>query len=328
MTGPHVTMLVNPVAGRGRAVRVAADARRALVAAGLPVRVVRTSAVGVADVPGPPWPGQLADPGRAVLLCGGDGTVAAALPALMACAVPVGLLPAGTGNDFARALGVPADPAAALRAARDDLVTGAVRAIDLGWIDTAASATGPGRPSGQVGSGRRAGRPFATVLACGFDARVAARHHRSRLPSGPLAYPAAVLAELTALRPRTYRVSVDGVDHDVDAVLVAVGNTAAYGGGMRICPDAVPDDGLLDVTVVRAVSRSTLVRVFPRVYSGRHRDHPAVEMFRGRSVTVTERAAVGPADPVYADGEPIAPLPVACTVRPGAVAVIGSHRPR
>lgn len=349
----HVTVVLNPAAGRGRAVRVAEQARSVLAAAGLPVRVLRTGVRAGAALPV-----QLGDPGRAVIVCGGDGTVAAALPSLVTLAgtgrpVPLGVLPAGTGNDFAGELGVPGDPGAALAAIRADLAAGRSRPVDIGWVrpglvapatapvDAAGAAVpGVGATSAAGADGAMAmpstgaaGRPFATVVACGFDSRVTARRNRSRLPLGPLAYPAAVLAELATFRPAAYRVTVDGTTSEFDAVLVAVGNTATYGGGLRICPDARPDDGLLEVTVVRAVSRTTLVRVFPRVYSGGHRAHPAVVMLRGRVVTVQELAApaTGSAGtsvvPVHADGEPVVPVPVTCSVRPGLLPVLGCLRP-
>ncbi|TKV61355.1 diacylglycerol kinase family lipid kinase [Nakamurella flava] len=334
MSGEHVTLVVNPAAGRGRARRVAAAGRAALAAAGVPVRVLRTGVRrGGGEAAGTPLPVQLTDPGRAVVVCGGDGTVAGVLPAVLDRSdpgppVPLGLLPAGTGNDFAGALGVPTDPTAVVAALLDDLRAGTGRPVDLGWVGTSpASAGAVDRP------GTGPGRPFATVVACGFDSRVTARRNASRWPLGPLAYPAAVLAELAALSPTTYRLTVDGITTEQSALLVAVGNTATYGGGMRICPDARADDGLLDVTVVRAVSRSTLLRVFPRVYSGGHRDHPAVDLLRGRAVTVQALSAAPAGDrhcalelPVYADGEPVMPPPVTCTVRPAAVTVLGSGR--
>lgn len=332
MSGEHVTLVVNPAAGRGRARRVAAAGRAALTAAGVPVRVLRTGVRHDGDGrAGTPLPIQLTDPGRAVIVCGGDGTVAAVLRALLdgpgpGTPVPMGLLPAGTGNDFAGALGAPGHPTVAVAALLDDLRAGTGRPVDLGWVGAAAASAGAvDRP------GTGPGRPFATVVACGFDSRVTARRNASRWPLGPLAYPAAVLAEVAALRPTTYRLTVDGVTTELSAVLVAVGNTATYGGGMRICPDARADDGLLDVTVVRAVSRSTLLRVFPRVYSGGHRDHPAVDLLRGRAVTVQALSAAPAGScrfavelPVYADGEPVVPPPVICTVRPAAVTVLGT----
>lgn len=310
----HVTLVVNPAAGRGRARRIAERARMDLQARGLPVRLLRT---GLQD--GAPIPVQLGDPGRAVVVCGGDGTVATALPSVVALAeagrpVPLGILPAGTGNDFAGDLGVPRDPTAALTAIVADLAGGVRRPVDVGWLR-------PG-PDGAPGC------PFATVVACGFDSRVNERRNRSRWPLGPLAYPVAVLGELASFRPATYRLTVDGVTTDCEAVLVAVGNTATYGGGLRICPDARPDDGLLDVTIVRAVSRATLLRVFPRVYSGGHRRHPAVQLLRGRDVTVQELPDAGRRSarvvPVHADGEPVVPLPVTCSVRPGVLPMLGT----
>ncbi len=153
------------------------------------------------------------------------------------------VLPAGTGNDLALALGVPADPLEALDAALADLSAGTGRAVDLARSSSAAGE-----------------RWWATVLCCGFDSAVSDRVNRLRWPPGPRRYDLAIALELARLRPRAVRITVDGVAAEHDVTLVAVGNTGWYGGGLRICPGADPADGLLDLTVVGPVSRLELVR--------------------------------------------------------------------
>lgn len=237
----------------------------------------------------------------AVVAVGGDGTYHRALQAVAGTGVPFGAVPAGTGNDLAVELGLPADPLAAADAVADALRVGRTRAVDL------ARMTSHGRPP----------RWFGAVLAAGFDAIVNERANAMRWPRGRRRYDLAILAELARLRPRRYTLVLDGVRHEVDAVLVAVGNTASYGGGMRICPAADPTDGLLDVVVGGAFTRRGLLRIKPRVYHGSHVEDPLVASFRARTVELAAEDIVG-----YADGERAYPLPVTVTAVPGALRLL------
>ncbi|WP_335938535.1 diacylglycerol kinase [Streptomyces sp. PTD5-9] len=292
----EITLFVNPTAGRGRGARAARPAASALRDAGFSVRTV----LG-ADAPDALRRAREAVAGGtgALITVGGDGMMSLALRALAGTTTPLGVVAVGTGNDFARALGMPIrDPAAAGRLAAEALKGGDVRAIDLG---------------------RAGDRWFGSVLASGFDSRVNDRGNRMRFVGGRFKYDLAVLAELAAFRPVPYRLRLDGGPvREIEATLVAVGNGASYGGGMRICADAVMDDGLLDVTVVGDCSRATLLKVFPRVYRGTHLDHPVVTAHRVSSV---ELAAAGVT--AYADGEPLGELPLTVTCVPGAVRVLG-----
>ncbi|MFI1591814.1 MULTISPECIES: diacylglycerol kinase [Streptomyces] len=291
----EITLFVNPTAGRGRGARAAQPAASALREAGFSVRTVlgedaadalRRAREAVAGGTG------------ALIAVGGDGMMSLALQAVAGTSTPLGAVAVGTGNDFARALGLPVrDPAAAGRLCAEALKAGTVREIDLG----------------------RAGeRWFGSVLASGLDSRVNDRGNRMRWIGGRFKYDVALLAELAALRPFAYRVRLDGGPvREIEATLIAVGNGTAYGGGMRICADAVMDDGLFDVTVVGACSRTTLLRVFPRVYKGTHLDHPVVSVHRVSSI---ELAAAGVT--AYADGEPLGPLPLTATCVPRAVRVL------
>jgi diacylglycerol kinase (ATP) len=237
---------------------------------------------------------------RAVVAVGGDGTQHAALQAVAGTSTPLAPVPAGTGNDLVLALGVPRDPVAAARAAAEDLKAGTTRTVDLG---------------------RTGNRWWATVLCCGFDSAVTDRANRLRWPRGRRRYDVAVLAELARLRPRQLTLVLDGESQTLPITMVAVGNTAWYGGGMKICPGADPADGLFDVTVVGATSRLELMRTKPRLTNGTHVDHPMVSVFRAARVELSS-----PGVTTYADGEPVAPLPAVAECVPGALSVLGAGR--
>ncbi|MGW1769225.1 diacylglycerol kinase [Streptomyces sp. NPDC002073] len=291
----EITLFVNPTAGRGRGAHAAQPAAAALRSAGFSVRsVVGTDAAdALARLRRAVREGT-----GAVIAVGGDGMLSLALQAVAGTLVPLGVVAVGTGNDFARELGLPvADPAAAGRLAAAALKGSAIREVDLGRV---------------------AGRWYGTVLCSGFDSRVNDRGNRMRLPAGRFKYDLAILAELAAFRPFPYRITLDdGPVIETEATLVAVGNGSSYGGGMRICAGARTDDGLFDVTVVGACSRTTLLRVFPRVYRGTHLSHPKVTVHRAAKVTL-EAAGIT----AYADGEPLGPLPVTAECVPGAVRVL------
>ncbi|MFG2880195.1 diacylglycerol kinase [Streptomyces sp. NPDC048337] len=291
----EITLFVNPTAGRGRGAHAAQPAASALRAAGFSVRTV----VGT---DGPDALARLREAVRegtgAVIAVGGDGMVSLALQALAGTPVPLGVVAAGTGNDFARALGLPVrEPGRAGRLAAGALKEGRIREIDLG---------------------RAGGSWFGTVLCSGFDSRVNDRGNRMRIPAGRFKYDLAMVAELAAFRPFPYRITLDdGPVIETEATLVAVGNGSSYGGGMRICADAVPDDGLFDVVVVGDCSRATLLKVFPRVYKGTHLGHPEVTVHRAAKVTLEAAGLTA-----YADGEPLGPLPVTAECVPGAVRLL------
>ncbi|WP_031153839.1 diacylglycerol kinase [Streptomyces erythrochromogenes] len=291
----EVTLFVNPTAGRGRGAHAAQPAASALRAAGFSVRTL----VG-ADAPDAlaRLTAAVREGTGAVVAVGGDGMVSLALQALAGTPVPLGVVAVGTGNDFARATGLPVrEPALAGRIAAEALKEGRIRETDLGRV----GATW-----------------YGTVLCSGFDSKVNDRGNRMRLPAGRFKYDLAMIAELAAFRPFPYRITLDdGPVIETEATLVAVGNGSSYGGGMRICPGAVPDDGLFDVTVVGDCSRATLLKVFPQVYRGGHLSHPKVSVHRARKITLE-----APGLTAYADGEPLGPLPVTAECVPGAVRLL------
>lgn len=302
MTGP-VALLVNPAAGRGRGVAVAGAVAGRLRADGIGVEVLlgadADEAVGLARA--------AAGAVDAVIALGGDGTVHLATQAVAGTATRLGVIPVGTGNDVAAALGLPrGDPLAATDLVVRELA-GPGRAIDAVRIEP----TGGRVPAGSLP------RWYLGVLGAGFDSRVAERANRIGWPRGRLRYDVAMLIELGVFRPVPFQLDVDGLRWETPAMLVAVGNTCRYGGGMRVCPRARVDDGLLDVTVVTPISTAGFLRVFPRVYRGDHLDHPAVRTARGRVVTLR-----APGVTAYADGERLAPLPLTVRCVPGAMRVL------
>jgi diacylglycerol kinase (ATP) len=235
----------------------------------------------------------------AIVAVGGDGTVNAAANAITGTDVPIGIVPAGSGNDLARALGLPVGDLDASLAQLLVSLQMTPRTIDLG-----RAGDGPGAL-------------FASVLSAGFDAIVNERADRLRFPTGPARYGVSVFIELAMLQPRAYRLWLDDELHETDAVLVAVANGGYLGGGMRIAPGASLDDGLFDVVVVRPLSRLAFVRAFPRVYRGEHLSDPRVSVLRARRVRIEAADIVA-----YADGEPIAPLPLDVEIVPQALRVL------
>ena len=288
---------MSPAAGRGRARAAAGAVLDALHGAGLTPRVLPATTRAAAEREAA---AAVAAGIAAVVAIGGDGAAHAGLQAVAGTGTPLAVVPAGTCNDLALALGVPADPVTAARAAAADL-----RAKEVRWLD----------------AGRTGDRWWATVLCCGFDSAVTDRADRLRWPRGPRRYDVAILAELARLRPHQLTLVLDGEPRTLAATLVAVGNTPWYGGGMRVCPAADPADGSFDVTVVGPVSRRELVRTRPRLTAGTHVTHPAVTVHRARRVELAGEGLT-----TYADGEPVAPLPAASVCVPGALSVVGTGR--
>jgi diacylglycerol kinase (ATP) len=292
-----VAVLVNPTAGRGRHRELITEVLAELRACGRTLRPIEATS---ADDALAATRRAVADGASAVVAVGGDGTLHLALQAVADTGLPFGLVPAGTGNDFAEQLGLPAGPTRAAATVAAALREGRTRPVDLA------------RMTGLDGFDRY----YGAVLGAGFDAIVNERANAMRWPRGARRYDLATYLELVRLRPRRYEITIDGRRLDVDAVLVAVGNTASYGGGMRICPAADPTDGLLDVVVANC-SRATLVRLKPSVYKGTHVEHRAVSAYRARTVEVAAEGIV-----TYVDGERACPLPVVVTSAPGSLTLL------
>lgn len=285
----EIAFLTNPAAGRGGAGAHGARAVARLRDSGLAVRELEgRDADETMDLARR----SVADGVDGVVVCGGDGMFNLGIQAVGGTDVPIGLVPTGTGNDVARYFDLPRrDP----EAAADRVVANRTRTVDLA---------------------RTQGRFFVTVLAAGFDAIVNERANAMRWPRGQMRYNLATLAELRTFRPIPYRLDLDGVARRLDAMLVAVGNGPSFGGGLRITEGAVLDDGLLDVVIIRPMSKAALVRTYPRLFTGTHVTHPQYEHHRVRRVTVAAPGVVA-----YADGERFSSLPLTIECVPAALKV-------
>jgi diacylglycerol kinase (ATP) len=286
----EIALLTNPTAGRGRGARVRDRALGRLRDAGLAVRGLQgRDAAEALDLARQ----CVADGVDALVICGGDGMVHLAIQALAGTGTPLGIVPAGTGNDVARYFDLPRkDPDAAV----DRVVAGRTRTVDLAR-------------SGQ--------QYFVTVLAAGFDAVVNERANRMTWPKGQMRYNIATLAELRVFEPLPYTLQLDDRQVSLEAMLVAVGNGPSFGGGLRITEGAVLDDGMLDVVIIKPITKPDLVRTYPKLFKGTHIHHPQYEHHLVRSVTIAAPGIVS-----YADGERFGPLPLTVECAPGALTVL------
>jgi len=234
----------------------------------------------------------------AFVVVGGDGVIRLALQALARSGVPLGIVPAGTGNDHAREYRLPTDDP---ERAVDIIAAGHLETVDLGLI------------KGSDGSSTW----FGTVAATGFDSLVSDRVNRMSWPHGRMRYNVAMVAELSKLRLLPFRLVLDGQREIVTRLtLAAFGNTRSYGGGMQICPGANHSDGMLDITMVHSASRTRLIRLFPTVFKGTHVNLDEVTVDRARTITVES-----PGINAYADGDYVCPLPAEISAVPGALKI-------
>lgn len=224
-----------------------------------------------------------------IILIGGDGMVHLAVQEVANRNIPMLLIPAGTGNDFARSLNLNLKkPVLNL-----ELLFTKPKSVDLGKVNQ---------------------RYFAQVLSTGFDSMVNERANRIR-SNHRWKYNLAMLFELPIFRPKEYSFNIDGKSFKSRAMLIAIANGASYGGGMKICPNAVNDDGYFDIMILRPVSKLEFLKVFPKVYRGTHIYHPQIEILRGKTVEIAASAIA------YADGERIGDLPLKANLIPRALRV-------
>jgi diacylglycerol kinase (ATP) len=295
-----ISVVVNPSSGRGRAAQLVDDVRAALRDVGCHPNVTVTRDED--DLRRTIRNARARDEQR-VLVCGGDGTLHLAVQELAGGDTALGIIPGGTGDDNARTLGIPLADA---RAAAVLAATGAISRVDLGRARTSDGVE----------------RYFLGVMSSGFDSLVNERANRMRWPHGTARYVVAILGELRTFRPVEYRALLDASPVTGPAMLVAIGNGASYGGGMRVCPSADPADGVLDVTWLHGVKTRTFLRVFPQVFSGKHVNTPYVSTFQ---VTSARLAADGQV--AYADGERVGPLPVEVALERSALPVVRGEVP-
>jgi diacylglycerol kinase (ATP) len=294
--GAPVVVVANPTAGRGKAGRLIGKVDARLHALGVAHEIrVSESAEDLEELAR-----TCANEGAEIVaVLGGDGSVNAVVNGLVDSGAKAALavLPAGTGDDFAKAIGPKKlDDAAAL------LANPEIRDIDV--VRVAAGSTT---------------RYYVNIAGAGFDSEVnETANSMTRTLGATGTYVVAVLKTLRRFAPAHYEIEVDGERITTDAMLVVVGNSRSYGGGMRVFPDAKIDDGLLEICVVHALSTSAFLRAFPRVFRGTHVGHPKVTMLRGTRVTVEANRRIQ----VYADGERVGSLPAIFVIRPAALRLV------
>lgn len=290
-----IAVVANPTSGRGKGARLIPQVDALLRSLGLahtlhicegpddPERVAHRAAAEGADI---------------VAALGGDGQAGACANGVLGTGAALAVIPAGTGNDFARHIGLDRkDPMAATRI----LASPVIRKLDVALVKTSDQA-----------------RHFVNVGGAGFDSDVNEHANGVRFLKGTLKYVYSTFVTLARFKPGNFTVAVDGDQHDFRGMMLAVGNGSSYGGGMLVCPGARSDDGLLEVCVIQELPRWQFVKAFPKVFKGRHTEHPAVRMLRGREIEISADRPFQ----VYADGERVGSLPATFTVLPGALPVV------
>jgi diacylglycerol kinase (ATP) len=289
-----VVVVANPAAGRGKAGRAIGKVGQKLHEAGIDHEVrVSSSAEDLER-----RAREAAEEGaKVVAALGGDGSVGLAANGLIGTGATLAVLPSGTADDFAASIGVKKLEAAVRAIAEANVVP-----IDV--VRVAAGATT---------------RHYVAIAGCGFDSEVNEAANAMRLRLGATGtYVAALVKTLSRFTPADFRVELDDEVVEGPHMLVVVGNSISYGGGMKVTPDASVVDGALDVCLLRAMSKAAFVRAFPRVFRGTHVTHPAVRMARATRVKVEADRRVM----VYADGERVGPAPAVFEVVPSALPVI------
>jgi YegS/Rv2252/BmrU family lipid kinase len=282
-----LSVIVNPFAGGGRAARELNDVEAALRRLDLEHHVERTRSLDHARE----LALAAARAGEIAVAFGGDGLIGAVADALRHTDGVLGVLPGGRGNDFARGLGIPGSPPAAC----EILARGEVRRLDLGVVGD---------------------KTFIGIASCGFDSVANRIANETTLVRGRLVYAYGLLRALAGWRPATFTVVIDGGEpRTVSGYTVAAANSRYYGGGMMLAPDATLQDGMLDVVLILETPKLRFLRRAPAVFTGAHVRLENVELLRGQTIKI---AASRPFT-MYADGDPIAELPVSVGVLPGAI---------
>ena len=282
-------VLVNPSAGGGRALRRLPAVLAELERLGAPHRVVQTRSIEHARQQAM----GAVDHGETVASLGGDGLLRPLASALRHTGSALAILPGGRGNDLARVLGIPSEPAGAARLA----VEGRERLLDVAQVE---------------------GTPYMGIASFGFDSDANRVANEARLIRGNLVYLYAALRALAAWQPARFTVTIDGERLEFSGYSVAVANSRAYGGGMFIAPDAELDDGLLDVVMTGRRPKLRALRSLPKLFDGTHISDPNVRVVRGSVVQVAADRAFD----IYADGDPVGALPATLRVEARCLRVI------
>jgi YegS/Rv2252/BmrU family lipid kinase len=282
-------VLVNPSAGGGRARDLLPRLEGALRERDLEYRLVLTTSLehGCEEAR------RAAAAGEICVVMSGDGLIGQIGGVLAGGETPLGVIPGGRGNDFARVMGIPTE----IAAATEVLARGAIREIDVGEVN---------------------GRRFLCVASCGFDSEANRIANEARFVKGNLVYLYAALRALAAWRPATFTAVLDAERHEFTGYSIAVANGKAFGGGMYIAPSAEIDDGRLDVVCVGESGKVHYLANLPKVYKGRHVDNEEVTVTRASEVEISADRPFA----VYADGDHLADLPATIRVLPRALNVI------
>ncbi len=288
----RILVVINPLAGRGKALRLLPRIKRWLsrfphdlryevtsTPEEMRNRILKASEDGI----------------EAILLSGGDGTVHQALPAIVKTGLPFGYLPCGRGNDFARNMGLPPD----LKRNCCFPSIPPIRRVDLPSLNQTT--------------------PFVAIAYVGFDCEVnrLANEHQGYF-SGALGYTLCLLRALSRFQPFEVEITIDGQTWRERVMMISVANAPFYGGGMKIVPQAVMDDGRLDLCIVKEISKLELLRQFLKVFKGTHIHHPKILTTTGRNIRITSKEA----REVFADGEPAGWLPLECTIGDRTIEVL------
>lgn len=299
ITSPgHIVLAINPSASFGKNSSAGEVTVAALEKAGYVVTALRAESF---DLLKGMVNRALTQTPDALVVVGGDGMVSLAVNAVAQTSIPFAVVPAGTGNDLARGLGIPIGDIAASVEHLIGALTREPERLDLGRITSSDGSTV---------------RWFASILSAGFDAVVNERANAMTWPKGKSRYTLALLRELFAFQPVEYQLTVSGTTRTEKAMLISVANNTSMGGGMKVTPEASMRDGLLDVFVLRPLSKFRFLRLFPRVFAGTHVGEPEVLIERCTQVTIDAPGIVA-----YADGERVWKLPVIVDVVPAAVRV-------
>ena len=284
-----VSLLINPLAGKGKALSVADELQSLLKKLNVETDALmptsRNEVEGVIN--------ESVDSGIDTLIAvGGDGLINQAVNVIAETGTVLGVIPVGTGNDFARSL---------------NLDSG-------GLLEKAHRALSPAAKVDLIKCGSQ---HVATSVICGFPAAVNLRANELRFPKGSSSYTFATLMELPFMSPAVYKLEFDGESFEVTAAAVVIANSAYFGGGMKICPDASTSDGLLDVCVIGDVGKFDLLRSFLKVRTGDHVDHPKVSIFKASEIEITGTGII------RGDGEQLGELPAKIQIQRGAINIAG-----
>ena len=281
-------IVINPISGAGKGAVLGTEVAGFFVGKRVPYEVITATSAEKLRINLEVFLDKNGHLCSGVIAVGGDGLAHLVLQLVVPRKIPFAVIPAGTGNDFVRAQGWDLK---GIAKQLDHVISRPPQEIDLGLVDS---------------------EWFGAVLSTGFDSVVNEKANTLKWPKGPMKYNLAIAMQLPKFKPLRYKIEIDSQIIETEAMLIAVGNGNSYGGGMKVCPDAVMSDGLFDVMVLRPVSKVEFIRVFPKVFSGKHIEHPQVEIYRTKRVSLHAEAVA------YADGDRIGGLPVRAECIAGA----------